>query len=152
MFTVTWTKSPFHSKLSSFHVSGHIHRFLWPARFEKLLWPGQPRCVRGNEVRTRCRIVASRFKSSCRTHWDVSLRWRAVRSDEPPLGWLSVIWRFIKVRGPRHACAICGFFYFIESLISRGSLATAHSPVLMNAAGDLSAQCASSSSTAASRM
>lgn len=43
----------------------------------------------------------------------------------------------------------------MESLISRGSLASAHSPVLMNAAGDLSAQCASSSSAAvasASRM
>lgn len=76
-----------------------------------------------------------------------------MRSDEPPPGWLSVIWRFIKVRGPRHACASPGFFYFMESLISRGSLASARRPVLMNAAGDLSAQCASSSSAAAtSRM
>lgn len=47
----------------------------------------------------------------------------------PPPGWLSVIWRFIKVRGPRHACVRCGFFYFMESLISRGSLASAHIPV-----------------------
>lgn len=71
------------------------------------------------------------FRSWYWAHWDVSLslRWRAARSDEPPPGWLSVIWRFIKVRGPRHACVSCGFFYFMESLISRGSLASAHIPV-----------------------
>lgn len=96
-------------------------------------------------------IVASRFRSRCRTHWDVSLRWSAMRSDEPPPGWLSAIWRFIKVRGPRRACASRGFFYFMESLISRGSLASARRPVLMNAAGDLSAQCASSSSSSLRR-
>lgn len=110
---------------------------------------GPSRTLRGNEVRRRCGIVASRFRSWCRTHWDVSLRWSAMRSDEPPPGWLSVIWRFIKVRGPRHACVSPGFFYFMESLISRGSLASARCPVLMNATADLSAQCASSSSAAA---
>lgn len=130
---------------------GHIHRILLTTYFGHVAVP-TPLCFFSNKVRSRCSIISSPLKSWCQTHWDVSLRWSAMRSDEPPPSWLSVIWRFIKVRGPRHACASRGFFYFMESLISRGSLASAHSPVLMNAAGDLSAQCVSSSSTATSRM
>lgn len=92
-----------------------------------------------------CRLM---FRSSYWAHWDitVSCYWSAAGTDEPPPCWLSVIWQFIKVRGSRHACVNCGFFYFMESLISRGSLASTQIPVLTNAAGDLCTQCASSSS------
>lgn len=72
--------------------------------------------------------------------------WSAAGTDEPPPCWLSVIWQFIKVRRSRHACVYCGFFYFMESLISRGSLTSSQIPVLTNAAGELCTQCAFSSS------
>lgn len=60
--------------------------------------------------------------------------WGAAGPDEPPPSWLSAIWRFIKVRGSRHACVNCGFFDFMDSLISQGSLGPAQISVLTNAA------------------
>ncbi len=83
------------------------------------------------------------------SYWETSPStwWSVAGTDEPPPSWLSVIWRFIKVRGSCHACVNGGFFYFMESLISRGSLASTQIPVLTNAAAGLCTQCASSSSS-----
>lgn len=70
------------------------------------------------------------------TYRDVTFShgWSAAGTDEPLPCWLSVIWRFIKVRRSRRARVNCGFFYFMDSLISQGSLASTHIPVLTNAA------------------
>lgn len=98
---------------------------------------------------TRCTAVLSCYEPPGTEHTETSpcTWWSAAGPDEPPPSWLSVIWRFIKVRGSRHARVNGGFFYFMESLISRGSLASTQIPVLTNAAAGLCTQCASSSSS-----